>query len=158
MNINIRRAQPKDSGRIIELLVQIAALHHNGRPDVFRPACKKYTPEEFADILCNPDKPVFVAVDETDRVVGYCFCIVMRYSNHHVFYDHVTLYIDDLCVDETLRGSGVGKALFAVVKAYATKIGADNIDLNVWEFNTNAIKFYESCGMTTKSRKMEIII
>nr|WP_241752749.1 GNAT family N-acetyltransferase [Brevibacillus agri] len=38
---------------------------------------------------------------------------------------------------------------------FAKGLGIDSIELGVSERNRQAIHFYESIGMTTKSRKME---
>ncbi len=158
MTIQTRRAGIGDSTRIGELLTDIAALHHNGRPDMFKAGSRKYSGDEFAALLKDENRPVFVAADENGRVVGYCFCMIVRYAAHAVFNDCFTLYIDDFCVDRECRGRGVGRILFEAVKAYAREIGVYNIDLNVWEFNQSAIRFYESVGMTTQRRRMELIL
>jgi len=150
----LRRAQPGDAADVLRLLRQIADLHHAGRPDLFKQGIAKYTIEQFEAILLDADRPVFVAVDDR-RVVGYCFCIVNRYKDHPVFRDHTSLYVDDLCVDRAHRGSGLGKKLFAEVLAYANDIGAQCIDLNVWQFNESAIAFYQSCGFLPRSLRME---
>lgn len=158
MNITVRKAKVYDSNGVLNLLKQIAAYHQNGRPDLFKVASSKYSKEEFTEILQDEDKPVFVAVNEDNKVLGYTFCIVKRFKSHPVYKDRTSLYIDDLCVDESVRGQHIGKRLFENVKVYAKKIGCYNIDLNVWEFNENAEKFYENCGMTTQRRIMEFIL
>ena len=45
--MHIRRALAKDSDRINVLLLQVAAVHHDGRPDLFKNGTKKYTDEEI---------------------------------------------------------------------------------------------------------------
>ncbi|MCL2096199.1 MAG: GNAT family N-acetyltransferase [Oscillospiraceae bacterium] len=158
MVLTIRRAEIGDNAGIINLLKQIGILHHKGRPDIFKKSCQKYGKDEFEAMLKDENRPVFVAVDGGGKILGYCFCMITRYESHPVFTDYTALYIDDFCVDENCRGQGAGKKIFAAVKAYAKQVGAYNIDLNVWEFNETAVKFYESCGFETKSRKMEMIL
>jgi ribosomal protein S18 acetylase RimI-like enzyme len=158
MDFIIRKAQISDNKGVLRLLEQIAELHHKERPDIFKSDTKKYTREEFEDILRDENKPVFVAVDVQDNVLGYVFCMVINYKSHAVFKDYHSLYIDDFCVDESVRGQNIGKNLFEAVKSHAMEIGVYNIDLNVWEFNEGAIKFYETCGFTTQRRRMELIL
>lgn len=158
MNIIIRRAENSDCDKVLLLLENIAQLHHNGRPDLFRSGAKKYSREELEVIFKDPGKPVFIAADENNNVLGYAFCIIIDYKNHSVFNDYRSLYIDDLCVDESVRGQNIGGRLFEAVKEYAKTNGVYNIDLNVWEFNERAIRFYERCGMKTQRRKMELIL
>ncbi|MCL2517772.1 MAG: GNAT family N-acetyltransferase [Oscillospiraceae bacterium] len=157
-NVTIRRAEIKDIFEITKILSQIAELHHQGRPDIFKSGTQKYNKEEFENILNDPNRPVFVAVDENDTVLGYCFCMVVQYAKHAVFNDYSSLYIDDFCVYESYRGQGIGKKIFMEVKEYAKQIGVYNIDLNVWEFNESARKFYENCGFVTQRRRMEMIL
>lgn len=158
MNITIRKAQISDNNDVLRLLEQIAELHHIGRPDIFKGKTKKYSKEEFMEILKDKSKPVFVAVDEHDRVLGYVFCMIVKTKDHAVFKDIRSLYIDDFCIDTSLRGQHIGKKLFEAVKNYAYEIGVYNIDLNVWEFNAGAIEFYQKCGFATQSRRMELIL
>jgi len=157
MNLTVRRAVSNDITGIISLLLQIAALHHEARPDVFKHGSKKYNEHDLAIIFQDETRPVFVAVDESDNVLGYCFCQVIG-NSHPVMHDHTKLYIDDFCVDENCRKQGVGKKLFAAALEYAKQLNVHAIDLNVWEFNEDAIKFYESFGFTTRSRKMELVL
>ena len=69
-----------------------------------------------------------------------------------------SLFIDDLCVDQSMRGKHVGEALFDYVKQEAKKMGCYEVTLNVWAGNTPAEKFYEKMGMKTKERQMEYIL
>jgi ribosomal protein S18 acetylase RimI-like enzyme len=158
MEVTIRKAKISDNANVLRLLKQIAELHHLGRPDIFKSNTKKYSKEDFAEILKDENKPVFVAVDENDNILGYVFCMVINYKGPAVFNDYHSLYIDDFCVDERMRGQNIGKKLFNAVKIYAKEIGVYNIDLNVWEFNKGAINFYEKCGFETQRRRMEIIL
>ena len=156
--VKIRTAEEKDAQRVIRLLGQIAALHHKGRPDVFKPGASKYTTEQFKEKLKDKDSPIFVAVDAHDEVMGYCFCIINRHQGHFLFQDSIVLYIDDFCVDESLRGQGIGKTLFAAVHKYAQGIGAHRIELNVWVFNEEAVQFYKGLGFATQCHKLELML
>lgn len=117
--MNIRRAKRKDLNRINDLLLQVCMVHHKGRPDLFRFGAKKYTNEELEEILEDEERPVFVAVDENDYVLGYAFCIFQQHKENAVLTDVKTLYIDDLCVDERKRGRHIGKTLYDAVIAFA---------------------------------------
>jgi len=153
----IKKAQSQDIDGLIRLLRQIANLHHKNRPDIFVAEGQKYTKEALEDILKDKNRPIFVAVDGNNHMLGYCFC-KLQSPDHPVLKKQLTLYIDDFCVEETLRGQGIGKQLFDVVLSYAGEQGAYNIDLNVWSFNEGAIKFYESLGFSARSQAMELIL
>ena len=73
MTLTVRRALPKDGEIVSKLLFQVAAIHHDGRPDIFKPASKKYTQNEFEELICMKDFAVLVAEDQEEKVHGYAF-------------------------------------------------------------------------------------
>jgi ribosomal protein S18 acetylase RimI-like enzyme len=158
MDFAIRNAREKDFDKIISLLYKIAELHSNGRPDLFSGGYSKHTRDELEKIVGSPETPVFVAADKDDNAQGYVFCQLKSSPAHGPLKEIKSLYIDDLCVDENFRGRGIGTALVKFAADFARGNGCFCVDLNVWEFNENAIKFYESMGMRTKKRTMELIL
>ena len=66
--------------------------------------------------------------------------------------------IDDLCVDETLRGKHIGKELYELAVKLAKDTGCYNLTLNVWSCNQSALKFYESLGLLPQKIGMELIL
>lgn len=154
----IRRAENKDIERILELLVQVNMVHHNGRPDLFNGPATKYTAEELMKIFEDDSTPVFVYEDENHKVQGHAFCIMKQALNDNILTDIKTLYIDDICVNENARGHHIGKSLYDYVTDYARKAGCYNVTLNVWTCNESAMKFYESLGMAKQKIGMEQIL
>lgn len=155
---HIRRAQERDLSAVLRLLVQVNMVHHNGRPDLFKGPATKYTKQELLDIFCDEQTPVFVCVNEEDEVEGYAFCILKQFKNDNLMTDIKSLYIDDLCVDEKMRGRQIGQALYKYVLDYARSIGCYNVTLNVWSLNEGAMKFYEGCGLVPQKVGMEKIL
>lgn len=156
--IKIRRAAVSDMDGINRLLHQVLMIHHNGRPDLFKPNVKKYTDEELTAIIADDTRPIFVAVDQDGRVAGYAFCIFFQHLNDNILTDVKTLYIDDLCVDERLRGRHIGKELLDHVTAFAKDSGCYNLTLNVWSCNESAMRFYEKSGMSPQKVGMEMLL
>lgn len=156
--MNIRRAKDSDMSGINKLLQQVLMVHHNGRPDLFKANVKKYTDEELIEILADDSKPIFVALDEKEEVLGYAFCVFQQHINNNILTDIKTLYIDDLCVDEDKRGQHIGKQLYEYVLQFAKEQDCYNVTLNVWSLNENAMKFYESCGLVPQKVGMEKIL
>lgn len=153
----IRLAQIKDIPKIGDLLSQVDMVHHLGRPDIFKIG-RKYSDAELKILLQDGNRPILVAVDEDDTVMGYCFCIFRQHIDDSVLTDIKTLYIDDLCVDENLRGRHIGKELYNAAVEFAKANGCYNLTLNVWSCNESAMKFYESCGLIPQKTSMEIIL
>lgn len=154
----IRRAEKEDMPGINSLLFQVLEVHHQGRPDIFKGNCKKYTDEQLLDIIQDDKRPVFVGVDEEGKVLGYAFCVLKQYLDNNVLTDIKTLYIDDLCVDENVRGQHIGKQLYEYVVQFAKEQACYNLTLNVWALNEGARRFYEKCGLVPQKTEMEKIL
>ncbi len=155
--ITIRLAVESDIPRLEDLLYQVHGLHAEGRPDLFIPGCKKYTADQLREILANTENtPVFAAILDGE-LVGYCFC-VRQVQSAASMQKITTLYIDDLCVDETFRGRGIGKVLYDHTVTYAREQGYYNVTLNVWACNPSAQHFYEKCGLAVQKVGMELVL
>lgn len=154
----IRRAEARDLQRVNDLLHQVLTVHADGRPDIFIPGTKKYTDEELLRLFGDDSRPVFVYTDEQDTVQGYAFCIHEEVRGVTNMHDMKTLYIDDLCVDEAVRGRHIATRLYEYVEDYARRSGCYRITLNVWEINPTARKFYDRMGMKPLKTVMESIL
>lgn len=155
--MNIRFAKPQDVSGILSLLRQVGEVHHQGRPDIFRSGAQKYGASQVLQMLDDQKTPIFVAVDG-DRVLGYCFCMLKSHCQDPVLCDHTTLYIDDLCIDETCRGQRVGSKLYEAACDLAREQGCHSVTLNVWTCNAPALKFYEAMGMKPQKIGMETLL
>jgi len=155
--MEIRRAAWGDTDGLLSLLSQVLEIHHKGRPDLFKGGAVKYTREELTELLGDERAPIFVAVDG-EKLLGYCFCRYQQMIDNNILTDIKTLYIDDLCVDEAERGKHVGSALYRYVLDFARDMGFYNVTLNVWALNGDAVKFYESLGMSVQKIGMEQIL
>ena len=156
--MTIRKAKTADLEGIKSLLLQVLTVHHNGRPDIFKGNCRKYTDEQILEIIADENTPVLVAADEDDSVMGYAFCIFLQHTDSNIMTDIKTLYIDDLCVDENIRGRHIGSSLYNAVLDFARENGCYNVTLNVWSCNTSAMKFYEKMGLVPQKIGMEKIL
>lgn len=155
MKINIRNAVQEDCARIRPLQKEIADLHHQGRPDLFKEEARYFTEEAFSERLTSPKHTVLIAETEDGTVVGYAFAWVNSYRNHSTYNDFDCFYIDDICVLKAFRKNGIGHMLFDACKTLAKERQCKIIELGVWTFNIDAIAFYKSCGMTDRVHRME---
>lgn len=152
----IRLATNNDIPRLLELLRQVNRVHHDLRPDLFKPGTTKYNAQQLQELLTRPDHAIFVYDDK--QVLGYAFVQLEDVHGDILLQDNRTLYIDDICVDEQARGMHVGRQLFDHVRAYALSVGCRAITLNVWEGNDAAWAFYHKLGMNVKKTCMEMML
>ena len=158
MDMFIRKAIEKDLESICHLLGQVQGVHSQGRPDIFKDGASKYDRESVLGILKNPNTPVYVATDSDDCVVGYVFCIIELQNETSNLKAMKNFYVDDLCIDEKMRGKGVGTKLYKYVEEVAKTLGCYHLTLNVWHLNESALRFYQRLGMTPLKTTMEKIL
>ncbi|KAG4094273.1 hypothetical protein H8356DRAFT_1694214 [Neocallimastix lanati (nom. inval.)] len=153
----IRRATAEDIPAINDLLAQVLHVHHVARPDLFKPKGNKFSDEELAVLLKNDECPVYVYVDENNKVRAHLFCEIneIKQSNLQPIKN---LFIEDLCVDENARGKKIGKKLYYFAIDLAKKLGCHNLTLDAWYDNTNAYHFYERLGMKPQKTRFEQIL
>lgn len=152
--MEIRLANNTDIPGMIHLLKQVGQVHHDIRPDLFRNGAQKYGESDLEELLKDINRPIFVGVED-GKLLGYCFCIIEEVRDNPVLQDVKSLYIDDLCVDETIRGRHVGTRLYDHVCSYAKTLGCGSVTLNVWCGNDSAMAFYQSRGMKPRKIYME---
>ena len=66
--------------------------------------------------------------------------------------------IDEFCVDKKYRRQGIASEMIAFIKAYTKEQGINRMELNMWEFNEDALAFYEAVGFKTHRRYMEMML
>lgn len=152
----IRRATSEDIPAILRLLEQVLAVHHQGRPDLFREKGTKYSGPELAQMIGQADAPIFV-LEEGGRVAGYLIGKIQK-ADGAAQEPVTTFYVDDLCVDEAARGKGIGRKLMEYARDYAAAQGCHNLTLHVWEGNPGAQAFYKSMGMKTQYTCLEWVL
>lgn len=79
---------------------------------------------------------------EDDTPVGFA----LFFSNYSTFLGQSGIHLEDLFVLEAFRGRGYGKALLDKMQDIAQERQAGRLEWNVLDWNTPAIKFYESMG------------
>ena len=153
----VRFAHEGDIPGMIRLLQQVGEVHHQIRPDLFRSGAQKYDEAALKDLLSDENRPILIG--ELDgQVAGYAFCILQITKDDPVLMDRKVLYIDDLCVEESLRGQGVATEVYQKTLAFARELGCDAVTLNVWCGNDSAMKFYEKSGFKPQKVGMEVIL
>ena len=154
----IRRARVSDIDDITALLSQVLEVHAKARPDLFVSGTVKYSKPELERIIPNDDTPVFVYAADNGKILGHAFTEITVNTHCNMPVGMKSMYIDDICVDESARRQNVGTKLYEHCIAYAENEGCYDVTLNVWEGNDSAKSFYESMGMKVRKTTMEKII
>ena len=152
MNVSVRPARSEDLVALADLLDEIVAFHHNEDPIQFRdPEAAehaRYLEERFQD----PDAGVLVAEDQ--GVLAGIAVIVIREAPPFLNPNRFVL-LENLAVAAKFRRTGVGRKLVDGAVLWTRARDMQELDLNVYEFNHSAIRFYEAIGFRTVSRRMK---
>ena len=155
--MHIRLAEQKDLDKINELRRQVNELHVKGKPEVFKPGFPQELEDYIHAIWDDPEKEIVVA--ETDGAVcGFAVLHHMHRPPTPYMAERNYLDVDECGVDAAYRRQGVATALIAFIRDYARDKGFHRIELNMWEFNRDALAFYEAAGFSTYRRYMEMFI
>ncbi|WP_219838326.1 GNAT family N-acetyltransferase [Paenibacillus sp. R14(2021)] len=154
MDISIRNANHDDYESLLPMFWQVHNLHVIERPDLYKKNSTPVGKEFFNNQLKDDKQHIFVAVLGSE-IVGVVVLKEEDIPENSFVNARKVLLVNSLCVADTIRKKGIGSKLMKYVFDFARGLEVDRIELGVSETNQNAIDFYKSIGMTTKSRKME---
>lgn len=110
--------------------------------------------DEFKTELSNSNN-IYLVAELENEIVSICFSNIKEISNNKIMKDRKFLHIENICIDKKHQKKGIGKKLYNQIIQLAKEKNIKNIELMVWEFNENAIKFYKNLGMSIKNLKFE---
>ena len=131
----IRKGEKKDMKAILELIQELATFEKE--PDAVVVTVPDLERDGFGE---NPLFYTFVA-EVDNQIVGMAL-YYYRYST----WKGRTIHLEDLIVKESMRGSGLGFALYSEIIAQGKKDNVRRIEWNVLDWNTPAIDFYIKSG------------
>lgn len=154
-NVIVRPARYEELGRINELRRFVSQLHADGRPDTFQPGfCREL--EQILYQRFGLDSWCILAAVLEGQVVGFASVEYQDRPESPYCKARRLYHVEEFGVDPTRRRQGVATALVAYMKQDAARRGFPRIELDVWEFNRGAVRFYEAVGFETYRRHMEI--
>lgn len=153
----IRKATIEDFDSVNDIVREVHKIHYEARPDVYKDILNPIDCEYFTELIAENDHEIFV-MEIDEKIVAYSIIKKVKAQDIAILKPVTYIYIDDIAVKSTCRGYGYGKVLFQYILSYAEKAEVASVQLNVWNFNKEAIAFYESVGMSTRNIRMEINI
>lgn len=141
MTARIRPATPADVDLIVALIRELAEY------EKLLDQCHA-TPAALEASLfgARPQAECLIAEHE-GRGVGFA----LFFHNYSTFLARPGLYLEDLYVRPAARGLGLGRALLAALAQLAVERGCGRFEWSVLDWNTPAIRFYESLGAKAQS-------
>ena len=145
-------AREADWESVRRLSVQIHDLHAAWRPDIYFRCDEPYPREKFLEDIAN--RQIYVA-KMSAAVVGYTVLSVGKKDGPGTVAKK-QMRIESICVDESLRGQGIGKAMVTDVRALAKAFGCAELIFSVHAENDEAVGFYQKCGFRIRTINMDM--
>lgn len=95
-----------------------------------------------ATLFGNKAYAEVVIADYQGKPAGFA----LFFHNYSTFLAKPGIYLEDLFVDPTLRGLGIGKALITYLATLAVERDCGRLEWSVLDWNQPAIEFYQSLG------------
>ncbi len=151
----VRFAREEDLEQVNRLRRQVNDLHVAGVPEIFKPGFGDELRNYLYTIRKSPRQKI-VAAELDGRVCGFAVLNHITRPENPFMFERDYLDIDEFGVDEGCRRRGVATAMIRFIRDYAREQGFSRVELNMWEFNRDALAFYEAAGFRTYRRYMEL--
>ena len=137
-DFTIRPAEPSDCAEILRLIGELAVYEKLEHMAVG-------TAEALREQLFGPRPAAETLIAERGgRAVGFA----LYFTTFSTFLCKPGLYLEDLFVEPSHRGAGIGKALLRRLAALARERECGRLEWRVLDWNEPSIRFYESLGAT----------
>jgi GNAT superfamily N-acetyltransferase len=132
----VRRARESDVDAMVKLIYELADYER-------APEECHITTEQLHTALFRESPALFAHVAELDGEVVGC---ALWFKNFSTWDGEHGIYLEDLYVRPSARGSGLGKALLAALAEECVRRGYTRLQWWVLNWNEPAIGFYKSLG------------
>lgn len=134
--LSIRSATPADAGLVLGF-VRALAEYENLLHEV------QASEADIARDLFGPDPKVFCEIAEWDGApVGFS----LWFYTYSTFQGRHGIWLEDIYVDPSMRGKGIGKALLVNLARRCLAEGLGRFEWWVLDWNEPSIAFYKSQG------------
>ena len=151
----VRFAREEELDRVNELRKEVNDLHVEGRPDIFKPGFNDELRDYIHEIWKDPGKEIVVS-EKDGRICGFAVLNCISKPENPFMFARDFLDVDEFCVDQEYRRQGIAREMIDFIKEFAKEKGFQRLELNMWEFNEGALKFYEAVGFKTYRRYMDM--
>lgn len=156
MGFTVRLAGQQDASSILALMEEVHTLHHQNRPDMYKPFDR---PSAATHYRLSVDDPahIYLLAEEDGEALGYALILIRERKGSVTMNDRCSFLLEEICVQAAHRRKGVGQALLTEIQRLAEIKGADEILLSVWAFNEDAMAFYQKAGFRLQSSTLELL-
>ena len=150
----IRDAAESDFEGVLSLIMTMDEYHHQCVPDRIKGAEQaRLEPQSFHAQIADKSQILLLAL-KGGEIVGLARAQLVDQAEGRAHLARRIALIHEIVVQRDLRRSGIGKALFNRVRRWANSNSVSTIELNVYDFNDAALKFYNALGFQCLMRRL----
>ena len=97
----------------------------------------------FDDLINSPYHDMLIALDDNNKIIG-----IATLSVHMGPIIRKNAYLEDFVTDSTVRGQGIGSALWAAMLDWAKEKGCYNLEFTCGAGREASQQFYKNHGAT----------
>jgi len=155
MDIRVERTnEPAVLGKLNK---DVQELHHEIEPGLFKPYNFKDMTGFFSQVLEESKASAFV-VYYKDQPAGYVLLMEIDRGETAFRKAHTVLSIDQICVEKSFKGKGLGKVLVDYAKDQAKVRKIRRLEMNYWTQNNNSGEFFRSQGFKTYNERLNFYL
>ena len=128
--------QENQFDRFFALIEELADFEALARPDADAKSRLKL------DICGDQPRIKAYLIESNDTYCGY----VITFHSYSSFLAKPTLYLEDIYIQPSFRGKGIGKSIMSMLADYALEQGCGRMEWVVLDWNTSAQEFYHGLG------------
>lgn len=130
----LEKYTPETADQIRKLLIQ---LSRSGKD-------RGEIPKEwFEELIASPYHDMLVAIDDNNQIIG-----IATLSIHMGPIIRKNAYLEDFVTDQTVRGKGIGSALWDAMLVWAKDKGCNNLEFTCGNGREASQQFYKNHGAT----------
>jgi len=154
LDLIIRKANIGDYDKINKLYWQSDCFHYNNEPYIYEKTEEGCRTKEYIESLLNEEKNILIALETEKEIIGFLYAYEETKGHLPFHKKRKYIVIDNIVIDENYRNNGYGEKLLNYIIEYAKNGKYNDIVLNVYRFNENAIKLYDKKGFKIITQDM----
>jgi ribosomal protein S18 acetylase RimI-like enzyme len=139
-NIVISKLEMEDVKEAAKLVASLADYTLDKRPDIFIPNYENWE-SNLRERIESSDYHMIVA-KEDNNIVGTCVAEIKHLGDDEVTKRRDILFIEYIIVKDEYKRLGIGTAMLNHMKEFVKENNISSLELTVWGYNEDAIKFY----------------
>ena len=154
MDLIIRKANIEDYEKINNLFWQSDFFHYNNDLYIYEKTNDGCRTIEYIESLIKDETNIFIVLEKEKEIIGFLIAYEETKGNLPFQKKRKYMVLDNIVIDENYRNNGYGEKLLNYIIEYSKNGNYNDIVLNVYRFNENAIKLYEKKGFEILTQDM----